>query len=510
MPLPRQCFSRWVIFVIVGCFVVVVVTCGTYFGLAKRKHHSFDWTAIVSDRGDILPDFSFAGYHASAIILPSGAGANITLAFNGSVDDVGPLIQEAVDKMAALGGGAVLLPEGRWPMGAGVNITSDVIVAGAGSDKTVLVLQERPSQAVFTLGIPNNGTKPRYGSRSNITNDYVPIGSSSLDVVNSAGFAADQFVYVSRTATESWIRGNGMSGLVRDDAEQTWIPVGKRVMAPNQISSVYGTNVTLKIPLTDNLDSDYTQPELIVYTPPYTNEEMGIRDLGIEVPDSCSGAPMSDKTCNSPAIHFPSWTVDSWASGLSLKGFNKFFQIDQDASRITIQNCTMDRDKDIQGAALPFDILIQGSQVLVQDCAQVGSPDARCFTVGTGSLTPGPNAVLRHKAKFDVQTIYPHQRWAHGLLVEGSSVKTLFVDRGIKGSGHGWTINGGVGWNVDGIVEVESPPLGINWCVGCNDPKGNATFIESGKRVDPQSLFMAQLEERNIYRQDDENEEYNE
>ncbi|RBR26397.1 uncharacterized protein FIESC28_00802 [Fusarium coffeatum] len=510
MPLPRQCFSRWAIFIIVGCFVVVVVTCGTYFGLTKRKHHSFDWTAIVSHRGDVLPDFSFAGYHASAIILPSGSGANVTLAFNGSVDDVGPLIQEAVDKMAALGGGAVLLPEGRWPMSAGVNITSNVVVAGAGSEKTVLVLQEPPSQAVFTLGTPNNGTKPQYGFRSNITNDYAPIGSSSLDVVDSAGFAADQLVYVSRSVTESWIRENGMSGLVRDDAEQTWIPVGKRIMAPNQISSVYGTNVTLKIPLTDNLDSEYTQPELIVYTPPYMNEEMGIRDMSIEVPDTCSGAPMSDKTCNSPAIHFPSWTVDSWASGLSLKGFNKFFQIDTDASRITIQNCTMNRDKDIEGAALPFDILIQGSQVLVQDCAQVGSPDAKCFTVGTGSLTPGPNAVLRHKAKSDVQTIYPHQRWAHGLLVEDSSVKTLFVDRGIKGSGHGWSINGGVGWNLDGSVDFESPPLGINWCVGCNDPQGNATFIESGKRVDPESLFMAQLEGRNIYRHNQEDEMYNE
>jgi hypothetical protein len=290
--------------------------------------------------------------------------------------------------------------------------------------------------------------------------------------------------------------------------------VDKRILAPNQISGIYGTNITLRIPLTDNLDSDYVQPELIAYTPPYVNKEIGIQDLGIEVPDTCSGASLSNKTCNSAAVYFPSWTVDSWASGLVLKGFNKFFQVDPDASRITIQNSTMNRDRDVDGAALPFDILIQGSQVLVQDCAQVGTPSARCFSVGTGSLTPGPNAVLRHKTKSDVQTIYPHQRWAHGLLVEESSVNTLFVDRGIKGSGHGWSINGGVGWNLGGNVEFESPPLGINWCIGCggdgHEPKGNATFIESGKRVEPQSLFMAQLEERGIYRHDEEEEEYNE
>jgi hypothetical protein len=235
--------------------------------------------------------------------------------------------------------------------------------------------------------------------------------------------------------------------------------------------------------------------------------EMGVRDLQIEVPDTCSGASMDDETCNSAAVYFPSWTVDSWASGLTLKGFNRFFQVDQDAARITIDNITMNRDRDIEGSALPFDILIQGSQVLVQDCEQVGIPSARCFSVATESLTSGPNAVLRHKTKSNVQTIYPHERWAQGLLVEDTSVPTYFVNRDIKGSGHGWSINGGVGWNLNAsILEFESPPLGINWCIGCgedgDDPKGNATFMESGKRVSPESLFTSQLENRGVYRYD--------
>ncbi|TVY68444.1 hypothetical protein Focb16_v002293 [Fusarium oxysporum f. sp. cubense] len=507
MPLPRQCFSRWTIFSVVAIFIIVTitVTCATYFTLAKKKHHAFDWTTVMSSRGDVIPDFSFAGYHNSAIILPNITAPNITASFNNSVD-VRPAIQAAIDSIASSGGGSVILPPGKWSMTAGLNLSSNVVVTGSAGGKTVLSLSEKPSVPVFTLG-SSNTVKPRYGFRSNITNDYVPIGSSSIEVVNSTGFAVDQLVYVSRIATESWIKANGMSSLVRDDASQTWIP-NKRFMTPNQISGVYGNNITLKIPLTDNLDLDYLQPELIVYTPPETNSEMGIKDLSIEVPDTCSGASLSDKTCNAAAVRFPSWTVDSWVSGLTLKGFNKFFQIDQDASRITIQNTTMNRDKDISGSALPFDILIQGSQVLVQDCEQVGIPSARCFSVATGSLTPGPNAVLRHKTKSDSQTIYPHQRWAQGLLVEDTSVATYFVNRNTKGSGHGWSINGGVGWNIDGRCEFESPPTGINWCIGCgdqgNDPKGNATLLETGKRVEPQSLFQTQLENRGVYRYDGE------
>ncbi|KAI6752465.1 hypothetical protein HG530_013834 [Fusarium avenaceum] len=459
----------------------------------------------MSTRGDIIPDFSFAGYHNSAIILPDLATPNITLSFNSSANDVTSLIQEAIDNISSSGGGSVILPGGKWPITAGLNVSSHVVISGSLDEQTILTLQERPSVPVFTLGASGSASKPRYGFRSNITNDYVPIGSSAVEVADSSGFAVDQLVYVSRQATESWIRYNGMSNLERNSASQTWIPENKRILSPNQISGVYGTNITLKIPLTDNFDSEYLQPQLIVYTPPETSMEMGVRDLQIEVPDTCSGASMNDQACNYAAVYFPSWTVDSWASGLTLKGFNRFFQVDVDAARITIQNTTMNRDRDIQGSALPFDILIQGSQVLVQDCEQVGIPSARCFSVATESLTSGPNAVLRHKTRSNVQTIYPHERWAQGLLVEDTSVPTYFVNRDIKGSGHGWSINGGVGWNLNAtIIEFESPPLGINWCIGCGEeddsPKGNATFLESGKRVSPKSLFTSQLENRGVYR----------
>ncbi|KAF5019682.1 hypothetical protein F66182_8311 [Fusarium sp. NRRL 66182] len=529
MPLPRQCFSRCAILTVAVCFIIVAITifCSTYFTLAKKHANDFDWTTIGSLRGDRLPDFSFCGYHSSAIILPTDSIPNITVSFDRSSDDVRAIIQRAIDNITSSGGGSVILPPGRWPITAGIQLRSNVVVTGAGGDETTLVLKGRPSEPVFTLGsvgndTSSNATKPRYGFRSNITNNYVPIGSSMVEVHNSTGFVVDQLVYISREATESWISHNGMGDLVRDGALQTWIPVrlfllclgdrkaanekqeNKRILSPNQISAISGTNVTLRIPLTDSLDSDYVQPELITYTPPEVNNEMGVQNLGIEVPESCSGTPLTDETCNQPAIYFPPWTVDSWANGLTLKGFNMFFKAAQNAARITIQNSTMNRDRDIEGAALPFDISIQGSQVLVQDCEQVGVPNARCFSVATESLTAGPNAVLRHKTMSNEQTIYPHERWAQGLLVEQTSVPTLFVNRGIKGTGHGWSINAGVGWNLDGEVEADSPPLGVNWCIGCggkgNEPKGNATFICSKKRVKPASLFMTQLERRGVYR----------
>lgn len=273
-------------------------------------------------------------------------------------------------------------------------------------------------------------------------------------------------------------------------------------MSPNVIKAINDTELTLQIPLTDALDSRYMQAEVYAYKPPEQYSEMGLHNLRIQVPNTCSGAPLNNETCNSAAVKFPSWTVDSWASGLKLEGFNKFFEVERDASRLTIQDVEMNRNQDIEGRALPMDILIQGSQVLVQDCKQVGLPTARCFSVATDSLTAGPNAVVRHTTKSDVQSIYPHERWAYGLLVEGTSVPTIFVNRASNGTGHGWTINGGVGWNLRGEAIFQSPPLGVNWCVGCegkDGPSGNGTFIKPGKQVRPNSLFTAQLEARGLH-----------
>ncbi|KAM5350801.1 hypothetical protein ACJ41O_007306 [Fusarium nematophilum] len=411
-------------------FTLIAAILIIYFALADRKSDEVAWASIVSSRGDRLPDFSYCGYHNSEVPLPTISSPNVTVTVPvDASDDLTPAIQDAIDTIAAGGGGVVELPPGRFSITAGIRLLSHVVVTGSGNGGTILVLKEQPSDPVFTLGRLGNPPKAELGVRSNIIDSYVPIGSSIVTVTNSTGLSVNQSVYISRAATESWIRYNGMADLVRDGIPQTWIPVNKKITSPNAISAINGTQITLKIPLTDALDATYMEPELLAYKPPVVNSEMGLQNLGIEVPDTCSGADLDNNTCNFAAVNFPSWTVDSWASGLTLEGFNLFFHVERDASRITIQDCEMDRNLDIKGRALPSDILLQGSQVLIQDCKQVGLPTARCFSVATDSLAAGPNAVTRHTTMSDVQTIYPHERWAQGLLVERTSTPTLFVNR---------------------------------------------------------------------------------
>jgi hypothetical protein len=340
---------------------------------------------------------------------------------------------------------------------------------------------------------------------ANVVDRFVPIGTAQVTVDDSTGFAAGQNVFVQRTVTDEWVRANGMADLVHDGEQQTWLKAGLVVKQPRKIKSVSGSTITLDIPLTAALDTtnNLMEASIVAYNPPADASEMGIEDLSITLSPTCSGAVLGT-ACDNLAISFGPWTVNSWARNLEITGFSTFVSVQYNASRLTIQDVAMYRDANAKDAgntdsALSTDILIQGTQVLVADCSQRGLASARSFSAMTGSLVPGPNAVLRHSAPSDDQIIFPHQRWAHGLLVEDTSSAVRLINRATNGTGHGWAINAGVGWNLRGTTLIQPPPLGVNWCVGCSgkiDNRSNGTFLQTGQAVEPRSLFAAQLQAR--------------
>ena len=154
-------------------------------------------------------------------------------------------------------------------------------------------------------------------------------------------------------------------------------------------------------------------PYLATFSPPPTSQEIGLEDLFVTLSPTCSGKTLNDteNACNSTAISFSSWTVDSFVHRVNLTGFNKFIAIEKNASRITLESVSLFCDTDTDNiAGYPADISISGSQVLVRDSGQCGQPTARPFTVVTQSRTPGSNAILRHVAQSSAQQLYPHQR----------------------------------------------------------------------------------------------------
>src|SRR5437868_3561993 len=103
--------------------------------------------------------------------------------------------------------------------------------------------------------------------------------------------------------------------------------------------------------------------------------------------------------------------------------------------------------------------------------------------------------------------------WATGLLVENTQVPgggIDFMNRGEMGSGHGWTIGWAVAWNCSAKESIiQNPPGCANWAIGCSwnrmkrarpfakEPLlGEGIYDSHGMRVEPASLYEAQLKER--------------
>lgn len=84
--------------------------------------------------------------------------------------------------------------------------------------------------------------------------------------------------------------------------------------------------------------------------------------------------------------------------------------------------------------SLPLVILIRGSQVLIQDCDQVGLPTTTCLSIGTDLLSPGPSAIARYTTiSSRTETMFPPARWAQ-VLIEDTSTPLKSANRCAMGA----------------------------------------------------------------------------
>src|SRR5215469_13589541 len=216
---------------------------------------------------------------------------------------------------------------------------------------------------------------------------------------------------------------------------------------PRVIAGICGNVITVDVPLADSIDSTFNMDgQVVAYTAPTAaSTEIGLENLSISLDPTCSGAILNDTDCSSHGIIVNSYVTDSWVRNVDMKGFNQFVFVAPMAIRITIENVAMYRTAETNGGAgSPADITIEGTQILATGCSTHGDMNASSFSVVTGALVPGPNAVVNHFTEQSSQQIQPHQRWASGFLVDASNAQLSFINRGNRGSGHGWTINAGM------------------------------------------------------------------
>ena len=232
-----------------------------------------------NERGDILIDYSHAGYKNGGVMLPD-VPAIIRLAPVRGVKDDTQRIQAAIDKVGARQAdengfrGAVLLKKGRYPISGTLRISqSGVVLRGEGQSQNGTVLyafgkRHSDTKQSVVIRIGGSGSFKRLeDTRTKITDDYVPVGVRSFNVADASHFKSGSQVMVYRPATQEWLDDIRMSKIVEDYNNPdctNWTTSQYSMYWLRKVEAVEGNRITLDAPIVQALDSKYGGGELVV------------------------------------------------------------------------------------------------------------------------------------------------------------------------------------------------------------------------------------------------------
>lgn len=470
--------------------------------------------------GDRIMDFSHAGYMGGGVALPVVPVKRLVKP-SGTNDDT-QLIQNAIDEVAAMplkGGfrGAVELAPGAFTCSGSIILSvSGVVLRGSGSGEggTTIKMIGSPHTAIVigrgntkgALGRTEKADSSTVGAASTlITDTYVPSGSMSFTVADASGFAVGDIVNINRPVTEAWIHFMEMDNMWRDGKKQTWIKAGARGITKRNITAIEGNKLTLDIPLADSYDARFLNPPgtaVVKIVPAPRVVQVGVENTHIQCP------PLEIDYGHAPYAGVRVGGDDCWLKDVYCEETMNTTVLA--GNRITMEKVIVKHTYANLGASKPTDFSLEGSQNLIDRCEITGG---NMYFVWTSSLIPGPNVLLNCTFKGIGSRIQPHQRWATGLLVDNCTVPDGgidFMNRGIAGSGHGWTMGWAVAWNcIAKTYVIQNPPGAVNWAIGCigrreqtarlfdsNPVLPDGNFDSHGFPVEIQSLYLAQLTER--------------
>ena len=469
-----------------------------------------------NERGDRIPDFSTCGYKGGLVAIPDMPVQRTLKPADG---DNRERIQLALDELAALPlkdgvRGTLLLKRGRYPVEGQLYIrASGVVLRGEddGEEDTVLIATQRKQHTLIKIG-GTGRPKEVAGTRTKVTDTYVPVGAAKLRVENPAPFSVGDLVIVHRPSTKEWIAEIAMDRIKeRHKKVRQWKPGSYDLRFQRIIVAIRGKELELDAPLACSLDGTFGGGTVYRYTWDERIENVGVENLRGESEfdhAKADGKRKGEYVDENHGWNFLSFGVvrDGWARQVTSRYFGySCVAISSPASRITVQNSAcLDPVSKVSGGRR-YSFAISGQLNLVRDCRTRGG--RHDFVMH--ARVPGPNVFLDCVAEKAYSDSGPHHRWATGTLYDNVVVKgnSLNVqDRQWSGTGHGWAGANMVFWNCTArSFRCQKPPTAQNLGVGCEGPlitKGGAKqhpagwWESPGKPVAPRSLYLQQVAER--------------
>ena len=458
-------------------------------------------TYTPDKNGNVLPDFSYVGYHHGEKAIPD---VEVVKAISPVGGDNRYHIQSAIDAVAALPAdanghkGAVLLNSGLYEVEGTIFMKSGVVLRGLGNTTII--------RAVFTTRDPlisiNSKASPGHeliaSTKTQITDAYVPFGARTFTIETGHSFKKGDRVVLQREPTEKWVDLVGR--------EYGWSVRGYTVDFFRVIEAVNGNTITIDAPVVDHIYDGIANGYLYKYnnSPDYKTE-IGIEHMQLET----SYADENDRNHSHSAIQVYA-AENGWVRNVDTYHFTMSAVSFSGGYKWTVDNCRYLRPVGRLNSGTRYSFGIgKGQQILIQNCfSDFGRHD-----FASGSRTPGPNVFSNCVAMNCWNVSGPHHRWSVGVLYDRvyTDLDLNVENRTNSGSGHGWAGANHVMWNChtySRMVIHEPPTDASNWAIGCIAGEGitgvgrKATeplgLVESeGVHIaDIPSLYRAQLNDR--------------
>lgn len=470
-----------------------------YIGVNKDGSLSYK----ADEAGNIIPDFSKVGYHQGDREIPTvPVVKTISPAISGSSQEI---IQAAIDEVSAYPidkngfRGAILLKKGIYAIPQSIHINKGGIVLRGEGEATQLVATGKGQRSLIVVS--GAGTaKEIKGTRTILTEDYVPVGRFYLAVKNPEYFKVGDAIVVCRPGTDQWIKDLKMDQIDPREGTKQWEAKGYNLNFERVITKIKDKQIYIDQPIVMPLEQKYGGAEIYKYAFEGRIAEVGIENMLL----SSEYTSETDEDHGWEAIQINK-LEQGWVRNIKAQFFGfSCVNIGSDAKYITVRDSKCFDPKSIITGGRRYSFNVDGQFNLVINCeAREGRHD-----YVTGAKTLGPNVFYNCKATGTHADIGPHHRWSVGTLYDNISTdgEINIQDRGNWGTGHGWVGTTQVVWNASvKRAAVQNPWIsGKNYAIGIKGEKYNGrlagrpdgSWESKGDFVVPQSLYLAQLKDK--------------
>lgn len=465
-----------------------------YLGTSGRLNYNKFANQGETNKDNILPDFSHAGYMGGGVALPD---VPVVKTINPVAGDNWQNIQQAINEVSNLPAnsagfrGAVLLTVGLYAVEGTLKIEKSGVVirgSGQGSDGTIIKATKKAEHNLIEVNGSGSGLGELTATRTKITTSYLATGATTFTVQNPAGYAPGDNIAVERTPNNEWLTELDM-------VQYGWTISDYTVSHERRIVAVSGNKITINIPIVDPLQDRYGGGHIVKINMTGRISQSGVENMRL-VSDFVSPTDLNHGW-NGVRLRR---AENCWVKQVTAQYFgNSCVTLSSQSVFNTIEECAqLDPKSPIEGGYRYSFSIEGGSFNLFQ----------RCFTRAgrhdyvTGARLQGPNVFLDCYSTDTHNDAGPHQRWATGTLLDNIHAGEIHVEnRKASGTGHGWAGAQTLFWNClsyKGDVSVQSPKGAMNWAIGCTGlvKQGNGYFESWGVPVDPRSIYLAQLQDR--------------